>query len=852
MSSKGYENVPDVELGNGAAPSPAPSAASYPELPEDQGQLMANFDLAAASANLDFKMPQADPAELASQGESMIMSMITPTVASLCTLAAGMLLGYEAQYSRLAAVGVLLFPYINAVIQFVVSINPLQNRLMSSAETIFEKKERTQEIVQDGFDNITRKVDKTVDNLQSQVVGVLDPIRPTLDQASAQAEPLKRLDPDLDIPDVSDIDEEFDEAQGKVGARVAEAKEQLTNPDQYTPEPLHSASKFYWKIIFPILLTALFLQLVVAFATTYAAQTKQPPASSSLSSPSTRRTRYLRFLDAGVVDTQDVVAAQATQQTADGVTTAQAEIDSTKEAATDATQLTTTQVSEQLDATKDEAAAQIQQTTDQLTEQADAAKNEASAQIDAAKEQANQEVTKVQNEVDAAKEHATAQAQQTADQVSQQLDAAKDEALAEADAAKAQAVEEAAKLQNQVDAAKAEATAQAQQGADQVSEQVNAAKDEASAQVDAAKAQAGEEAAKVQAEAEAAKDEAMAQAHQAADQISEQHAAAKDEAAVQVDAAKAQAAEEAAKIQAQAEAVKEEATAQAELAAAQAAAQVEAAKAQAAEEAAKIQAQVDAAKQQAVEEAAKIQAQIDTAKQQAEAQMDAAKQEAAKAQAQLNATKAAAEAKVVEVQQQYDAIQEDMNDKLATEVKPIIISVISSYLLTLLQLGIIFLLTSPKVKAWVINKLISAVQDDANRRLRATGVPDKLHEVLVVRLGRIKAKLYKVFSVIGRIQKVLDRLQGFTDIPGVGKAAEKVSGAMNSMKKSAGDAVANKMDKVSGSVDKASGAVSSLVGGLGGGGESSDKNNPLGGLGFGGGDDGNKMKLGGLGRFGRK
>ena len=37
-------------------------------------------------------------------------------------------------------------------------------------------------MVQEGFDDITTKVDKTVDALQEEVVDVLDPIRPTLDQ----------------------------------------------------------------------------------------------------------------------------------------------------------------------------------------------------------------------------------------------------------------------------------------------------------------------------------------------------------------------------------------------------------------------------------------------------------------------------------------------------------------------------------------------------------------------------------------------------------------------------------------------------------------------------------------------
>ena len=134
MSSNGYEDIPDVEAPSSTTTTKPPTtAADYENLPEDQGQLMANFDAAAATANLDFDMPAlVDQDELVTQGSSMLQSMIQPTVASLCTMATGLLLNYQAHYSSAAALLVLLFPYLNAVIQFGVTMQPIQQRLQKS------------------------------------------------------------------------------------------------------------------------------------------------------------------------------------------------------------------------------------------------------------------------------------------------------------------------------------------------------------------------------------------------------------------------------------------------------------------------------------------------------------------------------------------------------------------------------------------------------------------------------------------------------------------------------------------------------------------------------------------------
>eukprot|EP00523_Entomoneis_sp_CCMP467_P009887 CAMPEP_0168736768 /NCGR_PEP_ID=MMETSP0724-20121128/10033_1 /TAXON_ID=265536 /ORGANISM="Amphiprora sp., Strain CCMP467" /LENGTH=707 /DNA_ID=CAMNT_0008783981 /DNA_START=71 /DNA_END=2194 /DNA_ORIENTATION=+ len=695
MSTSNYEQVPDVEQGAAAAPAPA----SYSELPDNQAHLMKDFDAAAATANLEFEMPAADPNELASKGKDMIMSMLTPTITAVAAMASGLWLNYEAQYSALAGFLVLCFPYINSTLQFATSIKPLQDRLYSAVEPIFAKKESAEEEVAEGFENITRTVDKKVDSLQEEVGDVLDPLKPTLDKASAQAAPLKRLDPDLDIPDYDDIDEEFDEAQGKVGDRVDAARNQFSNVNQYLPEPLHSAKNFYWRIVFPVLLTALLLQLSVAFITTYSTQKKQAAAAESTDATRRNLRASVRAL-ADVVDLSSAVPVdEATAQAAKA-----------KDAATAAAQ-------EQISGAKDAASEQLDAATAQAAEAKDAATSAAQEQIAGAKDAASEQLDAATAQAAEAKDAAAAAAAEKADEIKGQVADAKDAATA------------------QVNDAKDAAAAAAAEKADEIKGQVDDAKAAATEQLDAAATQVND-----------AKEAAAAAAAEKADEIKGQIDDAKAAATEQLDAAAAQVNEA-----------------------------KDAAAAAAKEKADEIKAQMDDAKAQARDQLEAGKKQLEDAKAQAQDQLEAGKE-------QLEASKAEAEAEI-----------EAAKKKMKEDGKKILISTITAWLMSLLQMGLVFLMTDPRVKAWVINQMVTQVKDEANRQLRATGVPDMLHDVLVVRMGRIKAKLYKVFSVFGRIEKLMDKLQGLSNIPGVkkissfsgvGKAKDKASGVMDKMEDS--------------------------------------------------------------------
>ena len=599
-SKNDYEPIPDVSNDGGGK-------SLYEDLPTDQAALIQNMDAAISTANFNFEMPKADPKDLQSQGASYIQSIVQPTLTSLVTLAGGWIVSGQAQYSTFAAVVTTAFPYINSVIVFLSSAKPLSTRCSDAVKPIFDKTDKVQDDITDKVGDITKQVDVTIDTIQEQVQDVLKPMKPTIDEAASKDAMLRKINPDFDIPDTKDIDDEFDELQGKVGSKIEEAQKHL-DFDKHVPYPFQSHSNFYWSIIVPVLVVALLCQLGVAFATTYASQQQQLAVDET-----TTRQRYLRGRSNNILNDvhqqmsnyplleMDIAAA-----TTSGLRSRRHLIEAGSVA--------------------------VEDVQDGATEAIDGVKAGASAQVDAAKEE-------VSAQADAVKEEASAK-----------LDATKDEASA------------------QFSDAKAKASAKMNAAKDAVTEQVDAAKQQATEQLDAAKEQAQQ---------------------------------AKDEAAAQTDSAKEQATE-----------------------------------------------------------------QLDAAKEKAEKAKEDALKQAKELEDQMMAQK-----------EEYEQQLKDYQDQLPT----IIMSVVSSYLMSLLQMGLLFLFTSPKVKAWIINMFMKKVSSEADKTLREYGVTTTVEDVMGTRMSRIRKKLLKLFNTVGKLQGLLDKIPN-VDIPGVGNAKEAVGDMMGKVK----------------------------------------------------------------------
>ncbi len=279
MPKVGYNPVPDAEAPLDDGPSSRSKEAAklkYGLEGEQEGELLAMID-SACEMKPTFNFPAVDPDELISQGKSFLSSMIAPTISVACTMAIAWLLSATSQgddwIAKVSTFLTPIFPYFNAVVVFMASFLPIQQRFMDSVEPIFDKIDGVQADAERNVDDLANRVDTIVDRIQAKVKQVLAPYLPKLAMATKMEVVVKKVKPDIDIPDPSDIDREFDEAQGLVTTKLDKAKERI-DIHSIIPTVLQSSQVFFWRIVVPFGVLALAIQLLVV------ALTPQPSMSS--------------------------------------------------------------------------------------------------------------------------------------------------------------------------------------------------------------------------------------------------------------------------------------------------------------------------------------------------------------------------------------------------------------------------------------------------------------------------------------------------------------------------------------------------------------------------------------------
>jgi hypothetical protein len=267
----GYEPIPDVEKGEGDVPEKTESYADL-NLNDKQTKLLLDLDSTIASANLDLSIPKVDPSQLASDGQSFIIGLVTPSLIAVVMFLAALYLEEtpkaENAEGKLAGFLVQYFPYVAATAMFISSVSPIQGRLMAAIEPICAKMAIEKDEIEKAVGKVGPEVDSIIVYLQVQVNEVLGAMKPTLKKAQTHSDKIKKVDPSLVFPALAEIDKEMDEAQGVVSPRVKEAQKHLEF-DPYIPGPFKSAQAFYWRVAFPVVLLVLATQLAFAAFSQY-------------------------------------------------------------------------------------------------------------------------------------------------------------------------------------------------------------------------------------------------------------------------------------------------------------------------------------------------------------------------------------------------------------------------------------------------------------------------------------------------------------------------------------------------------------------------------------------------------
>jgi hypothetical protein len=268
----GYEPIPDVEKGEGGVPGKEETNYADLDLNDKETKLLLNLDSTITSATLDLSIPKVDSSQFASNGKSFIMGLVTPTLVAVSLFLVALYLEEKPEAEntegKLAGFLVQYFPFVPAIAMFLSSVSPIQGRLMAAIEPVLAKIDARKDEVQKAVAKIGPDVDSIIVSLEMQVNEVLEAMKPTLKKAKKRSGETKKVDPSLLIPDVAEIYKEMGEAKGVVGPRVKETQKHLQF-DPYIPRPFKSVRAFYWRIVFPIVLLALAIQLASATFSQY-------------------------------------------------------------------------------------------------------------------------------------------------------------------------------------------------------------------------------------------------------------------------------------------------------------------------------------------------------------------------------------------------------------------------------------------------------------------------------------------------------------------------------------------------------------------------------------------------------
>lgn len=112
----------------------------------------------------------------------------------------------------------------------------------------------------------------SVEKVNDGVYKVIQPIKPKLDKATKVEKMLQKIDPSIDIPDTSDIEEELSDARDKVTDAINGVKKVL-DLAKYIPKACQTIDLFDEYIVYPVLGVFLVVQLVQVYLKTHSGDT---------------------------------------------------------------------------------------------------------------------------------------------------------------------------------------------------------------------------------------------------------------------------------------------------------------------------------------------------------------------------------------------------------------------------------------------------------------------------------------------------------------------------------------------------------------------------------------------------
>lgn len=105
-----------------------------------------------------------------------------------------------------------------------------------------------------------------VDEVEDKIQEVVAPMKPILDKASKAEVALKRIDPEIEIPDTKDLEDALGGVGDDIEHKMAELQQSSLDLEACIPKIFQSDRFFRRRVIFPMIVVILLIQVLIVYA----------------------------------------------------------------------------------------------------------------------------------------------------------------------------------------------------------------------------------------------------------------------------------------------------------------------------------------------------------------------------------------------------------------------------------------------------------------------------------------------------------------------------------------------------------------------------------------------------------
>ena len=255
-----YSKVPDAE-----APAPAASDAStYPDANATELKLLTFLDGAMKNAKPSIPLPQISTKDVGPPPTmaELFAQLKAPAIAFGVSLTSALIVIFLAN-----PVVEALYPYYACIVTFIGSLPTMKARAAQLSGVVFSRMTSVENEVNTAVTDLSNMIQGVISSGKANVDDVLNEYKPKITLASKMESTLKKMDPELEIPDVSSIEGVLDSAADSVTNAFKEL-EAVLDIEKMIPAPLQSEANFEKLAFYPVMGVLLAMQLFSTYKST--------------------------------------------------------------------------------------------------------------------------------------------------------------------------------------------------------------------------------------------------------------------------------------------------------------------------------------------------------------------------------------------------------------------------------------------------------------------------------------------------------------------------------------------------------------------------------------------------------